>query len=102
MLQPSNSAKRSSKDRVQGSFADTRSLGPGDTMRREKKSAVLTIRFRPSVRAMAEKRAREQDRSLASYIGAIDRCRCQGLRRRQAKKGVHRLARVSIQVFLCP
>jgi hypothetical protein len=73
MLQLSNSAKRCSKDRVpsKGSLSDTRSLEPGDTMRREKKSATLTIRLRPSVRAMAETRAREQNRGLASYIAQL-------------------------------
>ena len=32
------------------------------------KEAAFTIRLLPSVRAMAERRAREEDRSLANYI----------------------------------
>jgi predicted HicB family RNase H-like nuclease len=40
-------------------------------MRREKKCAALTIRLRPSVRAMAEKRAAEEDQSLANYISQL-------------------------------
>jgi hypothetical protein len=37
----------------------------------EKKDSALTIRLKPSVRALAEKRAREVDRSLASYIAQL-------------------------------
>ena len=34
----------------------------------EKKAASLSIRLKPSVRAMAETRARQEDRSISSYI----------------------------------
>jgi predicted HicB family RNase H-like nuclease len=38
------------------------------SMADETKSAVLTIRIRPSIKAKAAKRAVEEDRSLANYI----------------------------------
>ena len=37
----------------------------------EKKDAALTIRLKPSVRAMAERRAYEEDRTLSSYIASL-------------------------------
>ena len=40
---------------------------------RETKDVLLTIRIRPSTKAMAEKRAREDERSLASYIELLIR-----------------------------
>jgi predicted HicB family RNase H-like nuclease len=38
------------------------------TMKVETKSATLMLRIRPSIKAMAGRRAAQQDRSLASYI----------------------------------
>ena len=43
-------------------------------IKREPKASNLTIRLKPSLRAMAEKRAAEGGRSLASDIIPIDRC----------------------------
>ena len=40
-------------------------------IKREPKASNLTIRLKPSVRAMAEKRAAEEGRSLASYISQL-------------------------------
>ena len=40
-------------------------------IKREPKASNLTIRLKPSVRTMAEKRAAEEGRSLASYISQL-------------------------------
>jgi predicted HicB family RNase H-like nuclease len=56
-------------------------------IKREPKASNLTIRLKPSLRAMAEKRAAEEGRSLASDISQLIVAERQGLRKRQAKKG---------------
>lgn len=42
-------------------------------MQKENKTVTVTIRIRPSSKEMAERRAQEEERSLASYIELLIR-----------------------------
>lgn len=43
----------------------------GPVERRERHDLAVTVRMRPSVKAMADKRAKEEQRSFANYLETL-------------------------------